>query len=1237
MVPSTKDNMPAHLADAFPSPGGQFSPPRYVSPTVEDAPEEEQEEDTPGWRTQANEFGVFREYPERPTLDPELSKTLDEICDSPTLAKDAPAKQTPPKTIFWLTRHSAIGIAEDMSGIPGTGDRSLDDFDCLIDVLLSRGFSLEDLQGFRGQLAQRLLDEYVHPSGIFSAEDGWSEGSIKIPLPKTNAKYKSEEDAPTFVVDGLFYRRLTYVIRGIAEDKHFAERYHWIPHKAFWQPPSSTRDSPEDGQSSREDSPASTSSQSSSGHSSQRAPPIRIYTDTYNSNAACEEAEKIRNQARNPADGADVEYVMFPIHLWSDATHLTNFGSASLWPIYLYFGALSKYVRGMPTEFAAHHLAYVPTLPDSLQDAYVKAYGTPASADVLRFCKRELMQRIWLLLLDEEFMEAYRNGILVVCGDGVTRRIFPRIMTYSADYPEKILLTTLKPLARCPCPRCLVTQDELSAAGTPEDDERRRANKRIDDAKLQRDIKKARALVFKHGYSLSSKRVKALLDSKSLNPIQNAMLIVLRKSAFSTRLSPFGVNFYDLFAPDLLHEFELGVWKGVFRHLVRLVAAQGDDMLKEFNRRMRHMPTYGRDKIRRFWNDVASRKNVAARDYEDFLICAMPAFEGLLPLKDDETVADLLFELVNWHALAKLRLHTDITLSIFRTATRHMCEAMRAFANTTCTRHKARELEKEAEARVRQVVRKDPEAQPDRKRKIVRFNTLNTFKYHALPYYPDYIERSGTADNYTSQICELEHRHLKRFYARTNKIGYSLQIAKHMRRAALLRALREHDDYVPRRVRLRQQKAELSTPETANTDATDGRVDTALPPTSPLDHHAISATQHLMIKLRSWLVEHGDDPCTKNFIPLLREHLLRRLLDDLALDPEAGFSNAQCNGLEIQGDRIYRHKILRVNYTTYDMRRDQDTINPRTHPDIMMLASPGENDAHPYLYARVIGIFHAQVRYTGPGASRRLRQWQRVEFLWVRWFDLDADYASGFQERRLPRVRFVDATATGTTPFGFVDPSDVLRASHLMPAFAYGTTTDLLGPSGLGRTSCDNNEDYKYYYVGMFVDRDMYMRYLGGGVGHNGVGIDVFGSPEHSSRSRPAGAEALDSDMDSSHSDSSSTSGFDDHDTVGGPGAPPEIEESLQEEAGEVEVAEEASEEGDDYADEQFIRPWDDEDTEGEQDFWEDELEAADHDGNGERADPQQWEDVEALAARLEREEDYYLDDVYAAEGFAPL
>ncbi len=138
---------------------------------------------------------------------------------------------------------------------------------------------------------------------------------------------------------------------------------------------------------------------------------------------------------------------------------------------------------------------------------------------------------------------------------------------------------------------------------------------------------------------------------------------------------------------------------------------------------------------------------------------AIPAFEGLLPLRDGETIMDMLFELANWHALAKLRLHTSITLDIWRTVTRYMYASVRKFARTTCERHVTRELPQETLARARRAKSarkstKGPRVAPPRNAgpKIIKYNTWNTFKYHALGHQPSYVERSGTNDNFNSQV-----------------------------------------------------------------------------------------------------------------------------------------------------------------------------------------------------------------------------------------------------------------------------------------------------------------------------------------------------------------------------------------------------------------------------------------------------------------------------------------------------
>ena len=121
-----------------------------------------------------------------------------------------------------------------------------------------------------------------------------------------------------------------------------------------------------------------------------------------------------------------------------------------------------------------------------------------------------------------------------------------------------------------------------------------------------------------------------------------------------------------------------------------------------------------------------------------------------------------------------------------------------------------------------------------------------------------------------------------------------------------------------------------------------------------------------------------------------------------------------------------------------------------------------ENDPHPYWYARVISVFHVNVRHSGPQSNSQKAR--RMEFLWVRWFGRELSAPGGFATRRLHRIGFLEST--DPNPFGFLDPKEVLRGVHLILAFAYGRTEDLLGIS-IGRHANQKNEDWVYYYVGM--------------------------------------------------------------------------------------------------------------------------------------------------------------------------
>ncbi|EKM75171.1 hypothetical protein AGABI1DRAFT_15475, partial [Agaricus bisporus var. burnettii JB137-S8] len=128
---------------------------------------------------------------------------------------------------------------------------------------------------------------------------------------------------------------------------------------------------------------------------------------------------------------------------------------------------------------------------------------------------------------------------------------------------------------------------------------------------------------------------------------------------------------------------------------------------------------------------------------------------------------------------------------------------------------------------------------------------------------------------------------------------------------------------------------------------------------------------------------------------------------------------------------------------------------------------------HPYLYARVFGIFHTVAKLTG-------QRFQHVEFLWIRWLQVDENKQGGFAAKRMYQVRYLD----GEHAFGFISPDDVLRACHLIPSFSAGFTEGILDGSSIARRVDENNQDYDAYYVNMFADRDMFMRFTGDGIGH---------------------------------------------------------------------------------------------------------------------------------------------------------
>jgi hypothetical protein len=67
----------------------------------------------------------------------------------------------------------------------------------------------------------------------------------------------------------------------------------------------------------------------------------------------------------------------------------------------------------------------------------MQTFDKSATSEMLTHLRRELAQAVWLHLLDDDFVSAYTQGLVLKLADGVNRLGILRFLTYSADYVEK--------------------------------------------------------------------------------------------------------------------------------------------------------------------------------------------------------------------------------------------------------------------------------------------------------------------------------------------------------------------------------------------------------------------------------------------------------------------------------------------------------------------------------------------------------------------------------------------------------------------------------------------------------------------------------------------------------------------------------------------------------------------------------------------------------------------------------
>ncbi|KAF7326218.1 hypothetical protein MKEN_00474500 [Mycena kentingensis (nom. inval.)] len=679
----------------------------------------------------------------------------------------------------------------------------------LLDLMRDPAFKAADLDDFTVEKGFKILDGFDEtPPG--APPNAWRRGKVTLQVPPGR---NTDKDILEITLEEIFYRSPLDIIREVFCSSQF-EGMHTTPFSLRWDPKHK-------GAAAAPDAYAEPGSIPRDDCGLPVLPPghQELYGEMFSAHRTLQSYEKL-------PDCEEEEAVIVSLMPYSDGTSLAQFGTASLQPGYLFIGNQPKSERGKPSVHAAHHFVYFPTLPDDLDEIFLKHYGHSINADIKAHLKRELFHAVWELILDDEFVEAFRHGFPEDCWDKIRRRFFPRFSIYSTDYMEKILAATIKFLARRPCPRCLVLKANIPRTGM-ESDLNARQSLRRDDIPWRNKVDNARKKIFEGGRAVNGTAVNNVLGENSFVPVKNAFRRLGEPDS--------EFNLFDMFVPDLLHEIELGVFKAVFTHMIRVLYATDKQNVSYLDERFRKILPFGRTTIRRFTGNVSEMKKMAARDFEDIL-------------------------------------------------------------------------------------------------------------------------------------------------------------------------------------------------------------------------------QNFLVNCRShvrWCLEGKPDPKP--------EYTAEQLLE-----------------VDFRNNRMYPHATCKVNFTTYDMQRDQDIISPRTRPNVM-LRSEDPDDSHPYWYARVLSILHADVKIPG------MASYQRIEYLFVRWYTCHPLHRCLPDHPGMPMLSFVPFDDAVNDAFGFIDPNALIRGSHIIPAFEHGQTDELLPPSAVARPASDEDQDWTYYYVNGVVDRDIFMRYQRDAVGHGEV------------------------------------------------------------------------------------------------------------------------------------------------------
>ena len=283
--------------------------------------------------TEPDPLSVFRKYPCVPSREPSNPNphagfSPASWTDRPPIASDISvitpeASTTPPMEGPGFAKASWSAWLNSGSPYKSCGESNK-----ITGHFTDPAWNWEDFIGYNAYTESRRFDrQHFSEKAALKCGDGWKEANIDIPVPCVGHK-QVEADAPVFTVKGLLYRDLVEVIAEQLKDPNSFKEMYLQPFSEHWKP-------------------------------TENDPPVRVYGEIYSSDAMLAAQQKLLRKLQD-LPRPQPEAFLVALMIASDSTFLTQFSQASVWPVYMFFGNVSKYTRCSPDSLSAHHVAYLP-------------------------------------------------------------------------------------------------------------------------------------------------------------------------------------------------------------------------------------------------------------------------------------------------------------------------------------------------------------------------------------------------------------------------------------------------------------------------------------------------------------------------------------------------------------------------------------------------------------------------------------------------------------------------------------------------------------------------------------------------------------------------------------------------------------------------------------------------------------------------------------------------------------